>query len=880
MSLRRSWARLTATWKRRRLDEELEDDIRLHMALAEEDAAARGMSADDARMEARRQFGGIAQMKEEHYDRRSFQFLETIARDLQYGLGALRRTPGFAIVVIGVLGLGIGGTVGMFSVVDAVLVKPLPFAAPDRIVAVWEAPRPGTVNATSVPQFLAWQRLSSGFATLSAERDFSAALNDENGPVRLSGKRVTADYFKVFGISAAMGRTFRANEDQPGTQSVVVLSHGAWKTQFGGDPQILQRRLVLSGQSYQVIGVLEPSAFDRDQTKFWTPLVFEQADKSSAIHGLMLYGRLRDGLSIEEAGQRMQAIYKALEAEVVMHEDPHYAVVVRPLSQLLLGSNLQRSIGVAFGAVLVVLLIACANVANLLFARGAARRTELAVRVALGAGRGRLIGQLLTECLVLCALGGAAGVAIAFAMIRAAKTVLADALPFTAEVRMNSDALLFALVVVLGVVLLTGALPAWYASFADVAESLKQGARGSTSVHWRVRRGIVIGEVALSLVLVCGALLLSRSLLKLQQVDAAVRVENVVTTSLDLSADAYGTAEKAAHFYEELSLRLRAAPGVMKVGMTTFLPLHWISNGEGILIPGVAKQVMVRLKRMDAGYLATLDIPVLAGRGIVERDRQTGPRVMVINQALAKRLAEAAGIQKPLGAVVRLTGSDYLGQTGTTTDVQIVGVIRNERTTSPGAAEPPVVYVPLAQVPNPNIKLLIRTQEGFDAVMPGIRRAVREIDPNLPLGEVATMQEIKAETLSGVSRPAVLVAAFAAVAVLLAGVGLYGVISYSMTQRRKEFGIRVALGARPLTVLLEVFRGALGMVGLGLLLGLAGAYAITRVLTSFLFEVSPLDPFSLALGCAAMTAIGVMAALIPARRAARFDPMLTLREEG
>jgi putative ABC transport system permease protein len=880
MSARRTWARLAAIWNRRRLDQELEDDIRTHLALAEEQAAARGLSAEAARWEARRQFGGIAQMREDHFDRRSFTFLENRMRDLRYGFAMLRRTPGFAAVVIGVLGLGIGGTVAMYSIVDAALVKPLPFTEPDRIVGVWEAPRPGAVNATSAPQFLAWNRLSNGFATLAAEQNFSAALNDENGPLRLAGKRVTADYFKVFGVGAALGRTFRASEDQPGTEPVVVLSHGAWKTHFGGDPQTLLKRVILNGQSYQVIGVLEPSAFDRDETQFWTPLVFDQADRSSAIHGLMVYGRLRDSLSVEQAGQRMQAIYTALVADAVVDEWPHGTLVVRPLSQLLLGSNLHRSILVAFGAVVLVLLIACANVANLLFGRGAARRPELAVRSALGAGRGRLIAQLLTECLVLCALGGAAGVAIAFALIRLAKPVLADALPFTAQVRLNGDALLFAIVVVFGVALLTGALPAWYTSFGDLADSLKQALRGSGGANWRVRRSIVIGEVALSLVLVCGALLLLRSLLNLQRVDAGVRIENVVTTSVDLSTDAYRTPERAAQFYEDLRRRLQATPGVMKIGMATYLPLNWISNGEGIFIPGVEKQVLIRLKRVDSGYLSTLDIPILAGRGIQEQDRLAGPRVMLINQTLAKRLADVAHTQKPVGTSVRLTGSDYLGQRGTMTDVQIAGVIRNERTTSPGAAEPPVVYVPLAQVPNRSVKLLIRTPESFKAVMPGVRKAVRDVDPNLPLGEVTTMEEIKAGTLSGVSRPAALIAAFAGVALLLAGVGLYGVISHSLTQRRKEFGIRVALGARPGAVLMEILRGAFAMVGVGLVLGLAGAYALTRILTSFLFEVSPLDPLSLLLGCLAMTMIGLAAAFVPALRAARLDPMLTLRNEG
>jgi putative ABC transport system permease protein len=874
------WAKLAAIWNGRRLDDDLEEDIRAHLALAEEEAVARGLSTEDARMEARRQFGGIVQMREEHRDRRSFRLLETIAKDLRYGLASMRRTPGFTAVVIGVLALGIGGTVAMFSVVDAVLVKPLPFAAPDRIVAVWEAPRPGAVNATSVPQFLAWQRLAGEFMTLAAEQDFSAALNDPNGPVRLAGKRVTAEYFKVFGTSAALGRTFRPGEDQAGAEPVVVMSHGAWRAHFGGDLNILQKRVLLNGESYLVIGVLEPSAFDRGETEFWTPLIFHEAEKSAVTHWLMLYGRLRNGLSVEQAGQKMQAIYAALAADSSMDEDKTAAVVVRPLSQLLLGSDLQRSIKVAFGAVLLVLFIACANVANLLFARGAARRTELAVRAALGAGRGRLIAQLLTECLALCVLGGAAGVAVAVALIKLAKPILAQSLPFTADVRPDGDALLFAIVVVLGVALLTGALPAWQTSLGDLANSLRQAVRGSSGAHLRIRRTIVIGEVALSLVLVCGALLLSRSLLNLQRVDAGVRIENVVTTSVDLSSDAYGTPEKAARFYAELTRRLQTAPGVMRVGMASFLPMHWISNGEGIFVPSAEKQVMIRQKRIDAGYLAALDIPVLAGRGITDRDRLGGPRVMLINQALAKRLADVANIQKPVGTVVRLTGSNYSGKLGTMTDVQIVGVIRSEQTASPGAPDPVVVYVPLAQVPQPHVNLLIRTLSHSVAVMPGVRKAVSAVDPNLPLGEVATMQEIKNETLSGVSRPAGLIAGFAGVAVLLAGVGLYGVISYSLTQRRRELGIRVALGARPAALLGHVLRGALGMVSVGLVFGLAGAVGLTRILRSFLFEVSPLDPVSLALGCLAMASIGVLSALVPARRAARIDPVVSLREEG
>jgi predicted permease len=781
-------------------------------------------------------------MKEEHRDRRGIRWLETLLRDFRYGLASLRRAPGFTAVVVGVLALGIGGTVAMFSVVDAVLVKPLPFPEPDRIVQVWEAPHPGAVTATTVPQFLAWKHSAAIFDALAAEQPISAALNDKGGPTRLSGKLVTSDYFKIFDTGTALGRTFRTEEDASGAAPVVILSHSAWQTYFGADHGVLHRRILLDGQSCQVIGVLQPGAFDRDGTQFWKPLAFTQDELSSVIHWLTIYGRLRAGSTLIQARQRMQAIYAALRATASMDEDPEGSIVVERLSRLLVGANLHRSIAIAFGAVFLVLLIASANVANLLFARGAARRTELAVRAALGAGRGRLVAQLLTECLALCLLGGAAGFAIAFLLIRLATPLLSQSLPFTADVTLNVHVLVFGAAVILGVALLTGALPALQPSLGDLTNSLKQSARGSSSTPIRVRRTIVIGEVALSLVLVCGALLLARSLLKLQQLDTGVRIENVITTSINLSTEAYATPQKAALFYEALRQRLRSVPGVANVGISTFLPLQWISNGEGIQVSGAQKPVLVRFKRVDPGYFNTLDIPVLTGRSITDRDREGSPRVIVINQALVARLAEVARIKDPVGKMVRLSSSDYLGQVPLMSDVQIVGIIRSERTASPGYPDPPVVYVPLAQAPNPQVKLLVRFQGELATVMPSIRKAIREIDPNLPLGDVATMQQVREDTLSGFSRPAWLIGAFASVAVLLSAIGLYGVVSYSVTQRRRELGIRIALGARSGDVLSHVLRSALAMVAIGLVFGLVGVYALTRILTNLLFEVSPLDP--------------------------------------
>ena len=879
MTVRRLVEGLLALMRKRHLEGELDNEILAHLELAERDALARGLSAEEARRAARQSFGGIAQVKEEHRDRRSFPWMEALLRDLRYGLSSLLRAPGFTGVVVGVLALGIGANVAMFSVVDSVLLKPLPFPEPDRMVGVWEAPRPGVSNATSAPDFQDWRRLATVFDTLSAEQPLSAAINAQGEPIRLSGKAVTADYFRVFAANTRLGRTFTAEEDRPAAARVVVLSHAAWQNHFGADPDILHRQILLDGAPHGVIGVLQRGAFDRDETQFWKPLVFTPDQQVREIHWLTVYGRLRAGVSLEQTRERMQAIHAAL-LPLQPIDNREGTIVVEPLARLLVGANLERSVSVAFGAVALVLLIACANVANLLLARGATRRRELAVRAALGAGRARLVSQLLTESMVLCLLGGAAGVAVARLLIRAAKPILSQALPFTSDVRIDLPVLAFAAAVSLAVALLAGAFPALQTSFGNLAEYLNRSARGSSAAGARVRRAIVIGEVALSLVLVSGAALLFRSLLKLQALDTGVRVENVITMAVDLPVGAYPTPAKAALYYQAAAERLRAVPGVGQVGLSTHLPLQWIGNGEGLKPSGAEKFTFVRFKRVDPGYFATFGIPVLTGRGINAQDREGTPRVIVINQALAARLADAAGMKDPLGKTVRLTYPGYVEKRVFMPEVQIVGVIRSERVASPGSPDPAVVYVPLAQAPSPRVKLIVRTQIGAAAVMPGIREAVREIDSNLPLADVATMEEVRNRTLSGSSRPAWLIGAFAGVAVLLTAIGLYGVLSHAVTQRRREIGIRMALGARSSDVVSQVMWNALHLVVVGLALGMLGAFALTRVMKSLLFEVSPLDPIALIVACASIALIGLFAGFLPASRAAHVDPVMTLRDDG
>ncbi len=543
MKLRWSVARLLALFRKRKLDGELEDEVLAYLELAEHDAIARGLTPEEARREARRGFGGIEQMKEDHCDQRSVRWVENLLRDVRYGMASLARDPGFAAVTIGLLALGIGANTAMFSIVDAVLLKPLPFPEPERMVRVWETPSATQHNNTTTLTFLDWQRQGTIFEALSVEESFRAAVATGGDPVRLSGKMVSADYFNVFDVKARIGRTFAPREDEPGATPVVVLSHSLWQTQFGGDPDVLKRELVLDGESHRIIGVLPAGSFDRDEARFWKPLIFAPDQMNRGQHWLHVIGRLRSGVSLEQARAKMTLLRASLNA-VIYQKD--WGFTVDPFAQMLVGDTLRRSIYLAFGAVLIVLLIACANVANLVLAKGATRRKEMALRAALGAGRGRLIGQLLTESLVLCVLGGMAGIGVAYLLLHAATPLVAESLPFTADLSVDLRVLGFAAAAGMAVLILTGLLPSFQTSFGKLSSSLNQAGRGSSASRAAVRRAIVIGEVAASVVLIAGAALLFKSLANLQQVDAGVRIDHVITMSTDLPSTAYPTPQSAS----------------------------------------------------------------------------------------------------------------------------------------------------------------------------------------------------------------------------------------------------------------------------------------------------------------------------------------------
>ncbi|MGH9219408.1 MAG: ABC transporter permease, partial [Vicinamibacterales bacterium] len=486
MKLRRRLSRLLALFSRSRLERELEDEVAAHLELAERDALARGLTAAEARREARRQFGGVEQMKETHREDRSALWLEHLIKDVRYGFASLRREPVFATVAIAVLALGIGANTAMFSVVDAVLLKPLPFPAPDRIVRVWEAPEANSTNATTTRNFIEFKRRNRIFEALSAESLSTATVNVGGVPLRLNGRYVSADHFTVFGVQPILGRAFSDNEDVPGADRVVIISHAAWRQAFGGDPGILNREILLDDSPHRIIGVLPPGVFDRDRGRpqddvasFWRLNAFTPGEVAGANHWLNPVGRLKPGVTLEQAQEEMRTVRASID-DLIPEWKRDWGVVVEPYDLRLVGDRLRQSIYLALGAVVMVLLIACANIANLLLARGAARQKEIAMRAALGASRVRIAAQLLSESLVLGIAGGVAGVAAAFVLLQAAVPLLPLAIPYTADVTLNGRVLVFAVVAALAVSALAGVLPAVRLSKGSLLGGLQDASRGSS----------------------------------------------------------------------------------------------------------------------------------------------------------------------------------------------------------------------------------------------------------------------------------------------------------------------------------------------------------------------------------------------------------------
>ena len=799
-------------------------------------------------------------------------------QDLRYGVRMLVKNPGFAFVAVLTLALGIGANTAIFSIVNAVLLQPLPFSEPDRLVWVWGNIRNGGNRASTSPlDYLDYREQNTTFehfaATFSVPVSFN--LTGSGEPERLQGQAATGNFFQALGVNPALGRTFLLENEEPGRDQVAVLSHKLWQRRFGGDPSLIGKTVSLDGKSFEVIGVMPASFnFPRD-SELWTPMNFQIAAgmKQRKAHFLRPVGRLKPGVTLAQAQADMDAVAGRLEAQYP-ESNSGWNLRMVPLRQQLVG-NIRPTLRVLFGAVGLVLLIACVNVANLLLVRASSRQKEIAVRMALGAGRFRIVRQMLTESMLLALAGGTLGVFLAAWGVDLIVAFSGNDIPPTAQIGIDGVVLVFTLCVSLLTGVLFGLVPALPATQpAKLSETLKEGGRGSGqgSSKNRTRNLLVVLETAIAVVLLIGAGLLIRSFIRLENVGPGFDAANVLTLRIDLPGEKYNLPEKSASFWEQLQEHIAALPGVEAVGMNTELPLSGQPNDTPFSVEGrpsvqPTHQFGADFRRVNQDYLRSLRIPLKRGRDFTAQEVRQGAHVVLISEALAEGVFPD---EDPLGKRL-LLGLDEK------TPFEIIGIVGDIRHRTLEADPFATMYLPVPGTPWTNLTIKVAGDPLNLAA--AVREEVQAIDPDQPIAAVRTMEQVVAESIGAPRYRTLLLGLFALVALLLAAIGIYGVTSYAVAQRTHEIGIRMALGAQPRAVhRLVIGQGIrLALVGVGA--GLIGAFALTRLLAGLLFGVTATDPLTFTGVAVILTAIALLACWIPARRAARVDPMIALRHE-
>jgi putative ABC transport system permease protein len=810
---------------------------------------------------------------------------DSMRQDLKDALRTIVRSPSYSIVTIVVLALGIGATSAIFSFVDGVLLRPLPYESPERIVMLWEQPPQGRRNVASTGNYLDWKRSNDVFETMAATRTSPVTLSGGGEPMQIPAGRVGVGYFDVFGARAALGRTFTPDEDQPGKDNVVVITHRFWVRQFGGDPGIVGRTLILDREPYTVIGVMPAgTAFDRGWNDLWRPLSFGPTEQNRNFHWLQVMARLKPGVTLEQARARMEPI-----AERIAREYPDsnkgWGVTIDRYVDIIVDDNLRQSLKVLMAAVGMLLLIGCANLANLALARGTGREREVVVRAALGASRGRLVRQFLTESLVLSFLGGLLGLALGYGMMRGLQMLLpALYLPREALVTIDMRALLFALGVSVATGLIFGTAPAFHAGRVDFAGSIKGSSRTVTAdrLRRRLRDGLVVLEVALACMLLVGAGLLMRSFVRLQQVETTQDPERLIAAGMPMADSRWISDDNTRVFYRQILERTGAVPGTVSVALSSSIPMSGWGLGMPLRLGGRPKgapgsQGSAGFKIVSPSYFQTVGLAIRRGRGLKDTDTSSSVPVIVVNQLFADRYFNGAD---PLGQQVFIEqlvpGKRRLGPE---IPWQIVGVVANERVHSLNAPVTAGTYVPFEQSPQLGLSLLVRTATDPVTTIPAVKAAVLDVDPNQPLVDPRSIADIKNESVAPVRLRTWLIGLFGAIALLLAAVGIYGVISYSVAQRTHEIGVRAALGAsRPRLIGLVMVRAAI-LTTIGLGAGILAAIASTTLLTTLLFGVEPRDTVSMIGAAVTLGLVALFAAWVPARRAAAVDPLVALRSE-
>ena len=806
--------------------------------------------------------------------------MDTLRQDLVYALRRLCQTPGFTLVAVATLALGIGANSAIFSVVNAVLLRPLPYDEPDRLVRVWQTWKGKDAGVYSPPNFLDTAAAASSFEGMAAADGGGVTLTDAGAPVRLEAASVSASFFDVLRVRPALGRAFTAEENDPGRSKVAVLGHSLWRDRLGADPSVVGRSIVLDREPHVVVGVAPQGFAFPEGTQIGRPLEYDERfrTKSRGAWYLTVIGRLRPGATVASAGHEVAAIAAGLARQ---HPDANEGVgaAVVPLHTSLVG-DVRTALLLLLGAVGLVLLIACVNVANLLLARVAARETEIAIRTALGAGRGRLLRQLLTESVLLGAIGGAAGVALAALSLDTLLALQPQGVPRLGEVGIDRTVLAFAAALSLATGLLFGVFPSLQMTRRATAQALREGSRGLLGGRGhRLRGSLVVGQIALAMMLLAGAGLLVRSFARLRAVDPGFRRESALTFRISLPETAYAEDSRRTWFHDELQGRLGALPGVLSVGGVTGLPLSGVQFDISFEVEGrpplpPAQQPSMETRVATPGYFATMGIPVGRGRGFEAADDGHAPQVVLLSEAAVRRYFPG---EDPLGKVLKIGMGR--GEGKRRAGGEVVGIVGDVKELGLADEYPPEVYVAYAQYPTGSMDVVVRTAVSPRSLARSVESVVAGLDPQLPVARLATLDEVVARSISEPRFYVVLLGAFAGTALLLAALGIFGVMSFAVVQRSREIGIRVALGADPREVLRMVLGQALVLAGIGVAAGLLGALALSRAIAGLLFDLSPTDPATLASMAAALALVAVVASYLPARRAMRVDPMVVLRSE-
>lgn len=797
-----------------------------------------------------------------------------VLQDLTFALRMLRKVPGFTAAAVLATALGIGANTAIFTVVKQVLLQPLPFHDPSRIVDVNEYAR-GAASAVSPPNFMDWRGQNRSLAALGAYSSQVLTLSDGAEPARTNSGYVDDRVFEVLGVAPIAGRAFNAQDVIAGGRKVVILGYDMWQRAYGGDRAVVSRLVTIEGEPHEVVGVM-PQGFDfPDGSEVWVPLRFSARDlreNQRGAHYISAVGRLRPGVTAAQASEDLNGIEERI-AKQFPDKVGGYSVAAVPLLESMV-EGVQRPLLVLFGAVAFVLLIACVNVSNLLLARATTRTGEIAVRAALGAGRGRLVRQLLAESIVLSLAGGGAGLLLASWGVRALMSVAPPDLPRATNVEIDAGILAFSVLLSIAAGVMFGTVPALIASKPNLAIFLRDVRRdgGSSGGRRRLRELLVSAQVALALVLLAGAGLAIRSFQRLTHVDPGFRPDSVLTARIALPDATYPSEESQVRFFADYTEAVRRLPGVLQAGAVSIAPVTRAGFGGTFTIygrPEGSDEGRAQVRSLTPGYMETLSIPLRAGRFFDARDTPEAPRVAIISESGARRFWPG---ENPIGRRLRVHVNEPSGQPR-----EIVGVVGDVRTRGMELALVPVIYVPHSQYGPESMVLTVRTAATPIALLPALKTTLRALAPGVALGRARTMDDLVAASVAQPRFRTLLLAIFAAVSLLLASVGLYGVVAFSVNQRRTELGLRIALGAEPAEVMRLVLRQGMLPVGIGIAVGLGGAVLLARVMKSLLFGVEPGDPATFGAVAIILTVVALAACYLPARRATAVDPATTLR---